>query len=44
MNSPFHTLLCQLEAFERWFDKHFGWFFTNGMKEYRAHQGSDLKA
>lgn len=21
-----------LDRFERWFDRRFGWFFTNGMK------------
>jgi hypothetical protein len=23
----------RLERFERWFNQHYGWFFTNGMKE-----------
>jgi hypothetical protein len=22
-----------LERFERWFDRRYGWFFTNGMKQ-----------
>jgi hypothetical protein len=28
-----HTLIDQLERLGRWFDLHFGWFFTNGMKQ-----------
>jgi len=28
-----HALLQSLIRFETWFDRHFGWFFTNGMKE-----------
>lgn len=28
----FHQLLQALGRFEQWFDTHFGWFFTNGMK------------
>ncbi len=27
-----HQLLQGLGRFEQWFDAHFGWFFTNGMK------------
>jgi hypothetical protein len=27
-----HQILLGLGRFERWFDAHFGWFFTNGMK------------
>ncbi len=23
----------KLDRFENWFDRHFGWFFTNGMKD-----------
>lgn len=27
------TVLDQLTRLGRWFDAHFGWFFTNGMKQ-----------
>ncbi len=33
MATLFHRLSERFSALERWFDKHFGWFFTNGMKE-----------
>ncbi|MBV6404546.1 MAG: hypothetical protein IT228_09820 [Flavobacteriales bacterium] len=29
LNALFHVL----ERFEAWFDRRFGWFFTNGMKD-----------
>jgi hypothetical protein len=28
------------ERFERWFERRYGWFFTNGMKERADHQGT----
>ena len=28
----YSRLLISLERFEHWFDRRFGWFFTNGMK------------
>lgn len=31
-------LADRMERFERWFDRRFGWFFTNGMKKRHAHQ------
>lgn len=34
----------RLDRFECWFDKHFGWFFTNGMKGGRAASGSPFRA
>jgi hypothetical protein len=27
-----HRLLRALDRFSQWFDRRFGWFFTNGMK------------
>jgi len=27
-----------MDRFERWFDRRFGWFFTNGMKGRSAHR------
>lgn len=32
MNSS-TTFAERLARLEHWFDRHFGWFFTNGMKE-----------
>jgi hypothetical protein len=32
MTRTLHYMLDRLERFERWFDRRFGWFFTNGMK------------
>ena len=29
-------LLSGFGRFQQWFDLHFGWFFTNGMKEERV--------
>lgn len=29
------TIYDRLDRFERWFNKRFGWFFTNGMKDRR---------
>jgi hypothetical protein len=33
-----------LDRFERWFDKRFGWFFTNGMKGRDRQNPRDLSA
>lgn len=33
MNSSTTTFSDRLSRLEHWFDRHFGWFFTNGMKE-----------
>ncbi|MBK9274910.1 MAG: hypothetical protein IPM49_10260 [Flavobacteriales bacterium] len=37
MSNPARTMLAALfhalERFEAWFDRRFGWFFTNGMKD-----------
>jgi hypothetical protein len=33
-----------LDSFERWFDKRFGWFFTNGMKGRDREHPRDLSA
>ena len=33
MNSSTTTFSDRLSRMEHWFDRHFGWFFTNGMKE-----------
>lgn len=30
-----HHVLLRLISFSDWFDKRFGWFFTNGMKSHR---------
>ncbi len=32
MSGYLHHLFERIDRFERWFDRHFGWFFTNGMK------------
>ena len=32
------SLLQRLQAFERWFARHCGWFFTNGMKATHQHK------
>jgi hypothetical protein len=39
-----HSLLRRLDAFERWFDQRFGWFFTNGMKPPRGPRPGGVKA
>lgn len=36
MVSYMHNVARSVERFSRWFDRRFGWFFTNGMKEHRA--------
>ncbi len=45
---PMDTLLLfvydNLDRFERWFDKRFGWFFTNGMKGRDRERSRDLSA
>lgn len=33
MRPLFQHLLRQLAEFEAWFERKFGWFFTNGMKQ-----------
>lgn len=33
MYTLLHTTIEQLGRLGRWFDLHFGWFFTNGMKQ-----------
>jgi hypothetical protein len=43
MNKPAHMhrtnrVIAAFERFSAWFDHRFGWFFTNGMKDRRAHQ------
>lgn len=47
LSNTMDTLLIYLQEriarFERWFDRRFGWFFTNGMKERPRRHGS-LKA
>ena len=35
-----NNLSLILADFEAWFDRRFGWFFTNGMKD-RSAKGSD---
>jgi hypothetical protein len=30
------SLTGAMDRFERWFDRRFGWFFTNGMKHRSA--------
>ena len=39
-----HTIRLKLARVERWFDKRFGWFFTNGMKGRRSPPGPAFKA
>lgn len=36
MRTFLHRVVIRFEAFEAWFSRHFGWFFTNGMKQGRA--------
>ena len=36
MAKTFFKLLTHLDRFEHWFNAHFGWFFTNGMKAREA--------
>lgn len=42
--APLDTTLNRIaelfERFERWFDRRFGWFFTNGMKDRTRGQGT----
>jgi hypothetical protein len=42
------TYIIQLSrrfsALELWFDRHFGWFFTNGMKEQQQADRAGTKA
>lgn len=42
MRKKLHILHRGLIGFEHWFDRHFGWFFTNGMKHRRKEE--DRKA
>lgn len=37
MQSLLLRLFDHLSRFERWFERRYGWFFTNGMK-HRPHQ------
>ncbi len=39
-----YLLSNAFERFEAWFDRHFGWFFTNGMKEQQQYQEQAFKA
>jgi hypothetical protein len=39
MISLLSTMFDQLNRMGSWFDHHFGWFFTNGMKQ-RQHERS----
>jgi hypothetical protein len=32
MSTNIQPLKRRIRRFERWFDRRFGWFFTNGMK------------
>ncbi len=34
----------RMERFERWFDRRYGWFFTNGMKTHRTSGRDVIKA
>lgn len=36
MRPLFRDLYRHLLAFEAWFDRRYGWFFTNGMKQDRT--------
>lgn len=44
MSSALIILFDRLARFEQWFDKRFGWFFTNGMKERRSDGTSWFRA
>jgi hypothetical protein len=34
MEAPSLSISRAFERFERWFNRRFGWFFTNGMKRH----------
>jgi hypothetical protein len=44
MSHVFIAIADRLERFERWFDRRYGWFFTNGMKAQRTTPDEVLKA
>jgi len=33
MFNALYTLMDRFQRFGNWFDRQFGWFFTNGMKD-----------
>lgn len=35
MSTNMRRLRYRVRRFERWFDRHFGWYLTNGMKHRR---------
>jgi hypothetical protein len=44
MNSFLHDLYLLVTRFGSWFDRHFAWFFTNGMKALRNEDRERFKA
>lgn len=44
MATILHLLSQRFSELERWFDQHFGWFFTNGMKEQQQAERAGTKA
>jgi hypothetical protein len=44
MSSSIRQLITLIERFEQWFNAHFGWFFTNGMKVGTEKTGNRVKA
>lgn len=44
MVAAIFSVLNGFDRFQAWFDRRFGWFFTNGMKQVRAKRMHALKA
>lgn len=44
MDTYINRFSQRFTALEHWFDKHFGWFFTNGMKEKKQNERLRPKA
>lgn len=44
MSTLIYSLLDRLERFGHWFDRRFGWFFTNGMKEKPGSERRSVRA
>ena len=44
MVAAIFSVLNGFDKFQAWFDRRFGWFFTNGMKQVRAKRMHALKA
>jgi len=44
MVAAIFSVLNGFDRFQAWFDRRFGWFFTNGMKQARTKRMHALKA